>query len=121
LSNHQILQTLYCPYALKNVQELENVCKYWRSDNTVAINKLLCLKNAGAQISMFFISNEYYWYPWQLKKIKILEIGPNGLNWQCCLAGSFKTAPRILIFSFAMCAKTSILAEIHCYLSALKS
>ena len=27
-----------------------------------------------------------------------LENGPNGLNWQCCLAGSSKTAPRILIF-----------------------
>ena len=26
------------------------------------------------------------------------KIGPNGLNWQCCLAGSSKTAPRILIF-----------------------
>ena len=26
------------------------------------------------------------------------KIGPNGLNWQCFLAGSFKTAPRILIF-----------------------
>ena len=24
------------------------------------------------------------------------------LNWQCCLAGSSKTAPRILIFSIAM-------------------
>ena len=24
------------------------------------------------------------------------------LNWQCCLAGSSKTAPRILIFSMAM-------------------
>ena len=32
---------------------------------------------------------------------------PNGLNWQCCLAGSFKTAPRILIFSIAMGAKPS--------------
>ena len=30
------------------------------------------------------------------------ENGPNGLNWQCCLAGSSKTAPRILIFSMAM-------------------
>ena len=30
-----------------------------------------------------------------------LKHGPNGLNWQGCLAGSFKTAPRILIFSFA--------------------
>ena len=26
----------------------------------------------------------------------------NGLYWQCCLAGSSKTAPRILIFSNAM-------------------
>ena len=26
------------------------------------------------------------------------ENGPNGLNWQCCLAGSSKSAPRILIF-----------------------
>ena len=30
------------------------------------------------------------------------ENGPNGLNWQCCLAGSSKTAPRILIFSTAI-------------------
>jgi hypothetical protein len=35
------------------------------------------------------------------------EIGQNGLNWQCCLAGSSKTAPRILIFSTAMGAKPS--------------
>ena len=34
-------------------------------------------------------------------------IGQNGLNWQCCLAGSSKTAPRILIFSIAMGAKPS--------------
>jgi hypothetical protein len=26
------------------------------------------------------------------------ENGPNGLNWQCCLDGSSKTAHRILIF-----------------------
>ena len=31
--------------------------------------------------------------------------GPNGLNWQCSLAGSSKTAPRILIFSIAMGAE----------------
>ena len=36
------------------------------------------------------------------------ENGPNGLNWQCCLAGSSKTAPRILIFSIAMGADYSI-------------
>ena len=36
-----------------------------------------------------------------------LKIGPNWPNWQCCLAGSSKTAPRILIFSTAMGAKPS--------------
>jgi hypothetical protein len=29
------------------------------------------------------------------------------LNWQCCLAGSSKTAPRILIFLMAMSADYS--------------
>ena len=33
-----------------------------------------------------------------------LKNGPNGLNWQCCLAGSSKMAPRILILSIAMVA-----------------
>ena len=57
------------------------------------------------------------WHLWQLKKSKsskaltiwpiYQEIGQNGLNWQCCLAGSSKTAPRILIFSIAMGAKPS--------------
>ena len=32
--------------------------KFWPYICTVAINELLCLKNAGAQISMFFTSNE---------------------------------------------------------------
>ena len=31
----------------------------------------------------------------------------NGLDWQCCFAGSSKTAPRILIFSIAMSADYS--------------
>ena len=35
------------------------------------------------------------------------ENGLNGLNWQCCLAGSSKTAPRILIFSMVMGADYS--------------
>ena len=38
------------------------------------------------------------------------KIGPNWPNWpnrQCCLAGSSKTAPRILIFSIAMGADYS--------------
>ena len=36
-----------------------------------------------------------------------LKIGPNWPNQQCCLAGSSKTAPRILIFSNAMGAKNT--------------
>ena len=62
------------------------------------------------------------WHPRQLKKIKILgailelpgklhfQFSPfsvNGLDWQCCFAGSFKTAPRILISLFAMGADYS--------------
>ena len=31
----------------------------------------------------------------------------NGLDWQCCLAGSSKTAPRIFIFSNVLSAKYS--------------
>ena len=31
----------------------------------------------------------------------------NRLNWQCCLAGGSKTAPRILIFSMTMGADNS--------------
>ena len=36
-----------------------------------------------------------------------LKIGPTWPNWQCCLGGSYKTAPRILIFSIAMGADYS--------------
>ena len=35
------------------------------------------------------------------------ENGPNGLNWQCCLADSSRTDPTILIFSIAMDANYS--------------
>ena len=49
------------------------------------------------------------------------KMGQNGLNWQCCLAGSSKTAPRILIFFNCHGCQTFILAEIHCQLSTLKS
>ena len=70
-------------------------------------------------------------HPWQLKKnlnswgcfgatsstaLPIqpiyLKVGPNWPNRQCCLAGSSKTAPSILIFSIAMGAE---------YLSYVKS
>ena len=62
--------------------------------------------------------------PIAIEKIKILgavlevpakqhyqfgQFGPtevNGLDWQCCLAGSSKTAPRILIFSIAIGANS---------------
>ena len=46
-------------------------------------------------------------HPWQLKKIIWHIFVVNRLNWRCCLAGSFKTAPRILIFSIAMGADYS--------------
>ena len=39
------------------------------------------------------------------KHCPIFEV--NGLDWHCCLAGSSKTAPRILIFSIAMGADYS--------------
>ena len=67
------------------------------------------------------------WHPLQLKKSKSWEpfrsyqlnstanpahlpqnwakFEVNGLDWQCCLAGSSKRAPRILIFSTALGAK----------------
>jgi hypothetical protein len=55
------------------------------------------------------------WHPWQLKKSKswgqFSPFGPifgvNGLDWQCYLAGSYKTAPRILTFSIAIDADFS--------------
>ena len=63
------------------------------------------------------------WYPWQKKSEgPFLELPAkqhyqfspfglifevNGLEWQCYLAGSSKTAPRILIVSIAICANYS--------------
>ena len=64
-----------------------------------------------------------------------LKLWPNWPNWHCCLAGTSKMAPRILIFSIAMgadytfyvksiasCALTffgyiiSVLASVRCLL-----
>ena len=88
----------------------------------VATDELLCLKNAGIQISMFSTSNEQSALM-AIEKIKILvavmelpdkqhfqfiPFGPFSSSitrWQCCLTGCSKTAPRILIFSIAMGAK----------------
>jgi len=60
---------------------------------------------------MNFIKNEGL-APMEVEKIKILggrfgATRQNGPNWQCCLAGSFKKAPRILIFSIALGAEYS--------------
>ena len=60
----------------------------------MAINDLFCMKNAGAQIAMEFS-------PFG----PIYEV--NGLDWQCYLAGSSKTAAMILIFSIAIGADYS--------------
>jgi hypothetical protein len=38
---------------------------------------------------------------------RIGQFEVNGLDWQCCLAGSYTRAPRILIFSIAMDADNS--------------
>ena len=40
-----------------------------------------------------------------LNAFLFLKIGLDWPNWQCCLAGSSKRAPRILIFSIAMGAE----------------
>ena len=42
------------------------------------------------------------WHPWPIFAV-------NELDWQCCFAGSSKTARRILIFSIAIGAD----AEFH--------
>ena len=65
-------------------------------------------KNVGAQLAMDFIMNNRH--TWQLKKLKSWEpIWPNfeanGLDWDCCLAGSSKMAPRIFIFSIVLDAE----------------
>ena len=61
---------------------------------TLAISKFLYKENAGAILE-----------PLKLKRGFGFEV--NGLDWQCYLAGSSKTAPRILVFSIAMDAKPS--------------
>ena len=57
-------------------------------------------------------TQDKYLAPRTIEKIKILGALPiqpiylkSGPNWQSCLAGSSRTAPRILIFSIVMGAK----------------
>ena len=91
--------------------------------STLAKTEIIYPKNVGALVVMKFTQNELS-APIAIEKIKIpgallelpakqhcqsstftSKIGPNWPNWQCFLAGSSKTAPRILIFSAAMGAK----------------
>ena len=97
----------------------------------VTINELLCLKNAVAQISLFFTSHEQS-APMAIEKIKILgerfgatsqtalpiqpiyhKNGPVALkfSWQ------FQNGAQYLNFFTCHGCQTFILAEIHCYLS----
>ena len=59
--------------------------------------------------SMAIEKNQNPWGPFGATRQTALPIQPiwliflvDRLKWQCCLAGSSKTAPRILIFSMAM-------------------
>ena len=44
-------------------------------------------------------------HPEKLEKLTYAQV--NGMDWQCCLAGSSKMAPMILIFSIAIAADYS--------------
>ena len=90
-------------------------------------NVAFCKEVLESHNREFTKHGSYNRQPWQLKKSKFWGLfwsyllnstanaiqpiyrknGPKGLNWQCCLAGSSKTAPRILIFSIAMVADYS--------------
>jgi hypothetical protein len=67
------------------------------------------VKKATSRAELEILQLELWLEPARLGLITTIyqENGPNGLNWQCCLAGSSKTAPRILIFSMAMDADYS--------------
>ena len=41
-----------------------------QTSHTIATDELLCLKNLGAQTSMFFLTQMNNWHLWQLKKSK---------------------------------------------------
>ena len=57
------------------------------------------------------VEKSKFWGPfwsYQLSSTaNLANLEVNGLDWQCCLAGSSKTAPRILISSIAMDANNS--------------
>ena len=81
----------------------------------LARNKLLCLKNAGAQISVFhliFLNNRHLW---QLKKSLSW-----GYIWSYQLNSPFTSKTHFDFFFNCHGCRTFFLVEIHCYLSALK-
>ena len=64
------------------------------------------------------------WHPWQFKKVSpvgrfelpakqpiLSNFSVNVPNWQCCLAGSSKTVPRILIISIVLGAEFAFYAK----------
>ena len=55
-------------------------------------------------VAVLDLSAKQHWAVWPILKA-------NGLDWQCCLAGSSKTALRILFFSIAMGADYSSMAQ----------
>ena len=70
--------------------------------HTACKTEIIYPKNVGAQVAIDFT--------YQLPAEQHCQFGPilrymAGLDWQCCLAGSSKTAPRI--FSIAMGADYS--------------
>ena len=95
--------------------------------HTLPKNKLICPKMGGLSLNgiqlKWIIGTHSNWKnqnPWSrfgatcktaLPTQPIYhKNGPNGLNWQCSLAGSSKMAPRILIFLIAMGAKLKFIA-----------
>ena len=107
---------------IKSLSKKPHLCKNKHS----SYKWIISLEIMWAPRSHCFSSHMNNRHLWQLKKSKSLgpfwsyqlkstanpahstaRIGPNGLNWQCCLADSSKTAPRISIFSIAMGAKPS--------------
>ena len=71
----------------------------WNSITGIAI--------AHTALENFIMSNKLVHSMDDGNKLKWI-LGPNGLNWQCCVAGSSKTAPMILIFSIAIGADYSL-------------
>ena len=83
---------------------------------------VFCYQNCSDPLWDVLAFENSFWNSRPLFEVPIYqETGQNGLNWQCCLAGSSKTTPRILIFFNCHGCQTFISYKIHCYLSPPKS